>query len=324
MNKSSSILIASDDPKTRQLTRTAVEAEGFEPILCGNGEEAYESIQKQIAEGKLSPLMVLEAFLPKMDGFEIIKKLEDIPEAKQMSFLMYLSPSKQTAAQTAPSQILSARIKLLADNYLQKPFDLKEVQGAIHSMTKYHRAHGAPHPVTALPGHPQLEQEIFRRLARGETFGFLWADINHFRPFNDHYGAEKGNQAIQWMHQTIQKILDSSPYASEPPPAFLAHIDGDDFVLLLHENDLESVQNNLCQQFDDAIDKFYSAQEVQLGFFYGKERKDQKERVFPLMHISTIGLKVSLEKFIHYGQLVTQASDWMDQAKISAEHLKLK
>jgi diguanylate cyclase (GGDEF)-like protein len=319
-DSAASVLVVSEDPKIRELARTAIADEGLEPILCGDGDEAMESARNQ---EKPIKLVALESFLPKKDGFEVVSNLQESAQTKEIPILMFIGPGKASSQASTEVQNLSAKIRLHADNYLQKPFDQKEIKGIVHSMVKYYRAHGSPHPITGLPGHPQIEQEVFNRLSRGETFVMLCMDINHFRPFNDHYGTEKGNEIIRTVHQITQKAIRTVASGAGESAPFLAHVDGDDFVLLISEGPVDEVRKFLQDQFQAEITKFYSESEIHMGFFIGKSREEQKQQIFPLMSLSTVGLSVSLEKFVHYGQLVSQANDLMRQAKVGTEILRV-
>src|SRR5438067_11425656 len=82
------ILVASDDAQIRQMARDAAQAEGLEALLCGDGEEAVESARRS-TPGPLK-LVVLEAFLPKLDGFEVVKRLQESPQTRELPVLMLI------------------------------------------------------------------------------------------------------------------------------------------------------------------------------------------------------------------------------------------
>ncbi|MBI2916338.1 MAG: diguanylate cyclase [Elusimicrobia bacterium] len=305
--------VASEDAKIRELVRSALVPEKVEPILCGNGVEVLESAKEKTPEGSELKLVILEAFLPKMDGFEVVNRLQDVPQVRDVPVLMLLNKG-------VPPRSLPSSVRLKADNYLQKPFELKEIQAEIHSMVKYFRKHAAPHPVTHLPGHPQMEQEIVQRLSRGQVLSTLWMDINHFRPFNDHLGTEKGNQVLLATVKLIQDVIKSLPAAAGQEP-FLAHVDGDDFILLLSEPLTTQIKATLRERFSQEIQNFYAASEIEKGFIYEKGR-DKKDQIFPLMGLSMVDLKVSVEKFQHYGLLVSESSELLRQTKVGAQDVK--
>ena len=318
------VLIASDDQKIRESVRLAAQSEGLESILCGDGEEALESAKKNSLETGNLKLLVMEAFLPDMDGFEIINRLAEYPHTRDLPVLMLIGPgatvpNQFTSTGSRPANV-TVKFRLRADNYLQKPFDQTEIKSEIHSMIKHFRAHNAPHPVTGLMGHPQAEQEVFSRLNRGEVFSMLWMDINHFRPYNDHYGAERGNGVLKMTVKLAQDIARSAGIKPEEPN-FLAHVDGDDFIYILPGNKSGEIKQYLRERFQIEVQKFYTTEEREKGFFIGKGR-DQKDQIFPIMSLSMIELNITLENFIHYGQLVSASNELLRQAKVGAQDVK--
>lgn len=297
-------LIASTDSKIREIAQNAFQSEKLDAVLCGDGSEVLESL-KELGAANVR-LIVLEAFLPKVDGFEVVRRLAEFPVSKETPALMIIPRSGASAEP-------HLRIRLNADDYLEKPFEAEELRQKIHSMVKYYRPHEAPHPVTGLLGHPQFENEVFTRLSRGDRFATVWLDINHFRPFNDHYGRDKGNAVIKKVAELIRKTLGGKNSDSVP----IAHVDGDDFVILVPQENAQAIADELKSGFDGATSEFYSAEEKKRGFYYEKGR-DQKDQIFPLMTLSTVVLNVSMEKFRHYGQLVSQAGDLLHQAKVGS------
>ncbi len=51
-------------------------------------------------------------------------------------------------------------------------------------------------PLTLLPGNREIDSELFRLMALQVPFVICHADIDHFKPFNDHYGYSQGDQVL--------------------------------------------------------------------------------------------------------------------------------
>ncbi len=304
-----SIIIASENLNIREVARATLIEEKCDPILCGDGLEAYESaLHASKGDAADIKLMILDMFLPKMDGFEVVAKLQDQAQTKDIPILML----------TEKKEGINFQTRLRADNYLQKPFTPLELQSEVHSMIKHFRKHRGPHPITGLEGHPQLEQEIFNRLGRGENFYALWMDINYFRPFNDHYGTEKGNLVLKTFVALIRKTLQSM---GNDANTHLTHIDGDDFILLSGAPIADSLKNSLRTEFQKEALSFYSDAEREKGFIYQKSREN-KDQIYPLMRLSMALLKITPEEYSHYGQFVSRARELLHQTKIGAQDVK--
>lgn len=305
-----SVLAASSDPNVLKMIKAALADEDLAAIFCGDGEEALESAWslKSPPQPPLR-LIVLEACLPKSDGFEVLHKLSEDVELGKIPSLMLIDPQQNPAS-------LKASVRLSADDYLQKPFDMKELRSKIHSMTKHFRAHASPHPVTGLPGHPELEQHVLSRLVQGEAFELVSFDINHFRPFNDRYGAEKGNEVIRMVVQLIHNVLQSAGLPASNSVT-LNHIDGDDFIIALPKGQGDPIRAGLREKFQSEVQKFYSKEEILKGFIFQKDREN-KDQIFPLMQLATAVLGVFKEKFSHYGALVTEINEALHQSKVGS------
>src|SRR3546814_12436194 len=52
------------------------------------------------------------------------------------------------------------------------------------------------HPTTRLPGTAQIERDMAERMRRGQMFAVCYADLDHFKEFNDRYGYNEGDREI--------------------------------------------------------------------------------------------------------------------------------
>jgi signal transduction histidine kinase/DNA-binding response OmpR family regulator len=67
-------LVVEDDPKSAELFRVQLEAEGFNVVLAANADEALSVAQRQ----QLS-LITLDIMLPDMDGWELLSRIKQVP-----------------------------------------------------------------------------------------------------------------------------------------------------------------------------------------------------------------------------------------------------
>ena len=111
------ILIAEDDKDIAEVIKLYLENEGFQVIYAGDGQLAYEAVQKQKID-----LAVVDIMLPKMNGYELIKKIR---ESNNMPILIL------SAKNLDSDKILG--LDLGADDYLTKPFNPLELIARIKS-----------------------------------------------------------------------------------------------------------------------------------------------------------------------------------------------
>ena len=111
------ILIAEDDKDIAEVIKLYLENEGFRVVYAGDGQAAYEAVQKQKID-----LAVVDIMLPKMNGYELIKKIR---ETSNMPILIL------SAKNLDSDKILG--LDLGADDYLTKPFNPLELIARIKS-----------------------------------------------------------------------------------------------------------------------------------------------------------------------------------------------
>lgn len=114
------ILIIDDDTKLCALLKKCVACDGFEAVCAHSGREGLE----KMAEGGVV-LAVLDVMMPGMDGFEVLKKIR---EKSAVPVLML------TARDDNIDKVYGLRLG--ADDYLTKPFDINEFSARVHSLVR--------------------------------------------------------------------------------------------------------------------------------------------------------------------------------------------
>lgn len=115
------ILVAEDDPRMAQLLRQGLEEEGFTVSLAKDGLEAVE-----MGTGFEFEVILLDLMLPKLDGFEVTRRLRS--ERNQTPILML------TARDALPDLVNS--LNLGADDYVTKPFSFDELIARLRAVSR--------------------------------------------------------------------------------------------------------------------------------------------------------------------------------------------
>jgi two-component system alkaline phosphatase synthesis response regulator PhoP len=115
------ILLVDDEPSIVSLARMYLERENFRVEAAGDGEAAIEAVSR------LSPtLVVLDVMLPKMDGFEVCRRLRAVDNSIAIIML--------TARDEDIDKILG--LELGADDYLTKPFNPRELVARVKAILR--------------------------------------------------------------------------------------------------------------------------------------------------------------------------------------------
>ena len=130
------IMVVDDDPNIRELVRRYLEKEGFEVTCAERGDEAVKMF-------RASPpnLMLLDVMLPGMDGWQVcreVRKISNIP-------IIMLTAKDETF-----DKVLG--LELGADDYIVKPFDMKELVARIKAVIRRFQVAEAPEKELVFPG----------------------------------------------------------------------------------------------------------------------------------------------------------------------------
>jgi diguanylate cyclase (GGDEF)-like protein len=136
-------------------------------------------------------------------------------------------------------------------------------------------------PLTRLPGNIAIERVLTKELLSGNTFAVCYADLDNFKAYSDRYGYIKGSDLIKMTGEVIYEAVKS--IADEN--AFVGHIGGDDFVMIVSADEAEPVCQAVIQEFTVRIPEFYTEEDLAKGSIEGLDRYGVS-RVFPIMTIS--------------------------------------
>jgi len=288
------ILIIDDDPAIIELLRINLEHAGYRIFFASEGHKALEIIRKE----KLD-LIILDILLPDIDGYEICRRLRE-KEAKIITPILILSVKNK------PVDKVTA-LKLGADNYMTKPFEIEELLATIYAIMRRTELMLSANPLTELPGNVSIVAEVSMRMRRKERFAFVYLDVDYFKAFNDKYGFKKGDEIIKFTAGILKQCSAEDD--------FIGHIGGDDFVLICNAKKVESVCKKVIKVFDAKVQRYFNVKDRKRGYILARDRKGQMQQ-FPLMTLSMGAVSNEKNKFSHYGQVVEVATEMKKFAKL--------
>ncbi|MEN8374408.1 MAG: diguanylate cyclase [Gemmatimonadota bacterium] len=165
------------------------------------------------------------------------------------------------------------------------------------------------HPTTRLPGTVQIERAIGDRMKRGERFAVCYADIDHFKEFNDRYGYTEGDRVILIVSRILRDVV-----RAHAPSGFIGHIGGDDYIFVVPLERAVECCEEIIEIFDELMPFNYSEDDRERRYFLGKDRRGNVYRV-PLMSLS-IGVVTNDKRvFSHTARVGELASEMKAYAK---------
>jgi len=118
--RKSRILIVDNDPGVLKSVRANLQARDSETLIAMDGTEALEVI-----ENELPDLIILDIMTPKMDGFEVCRRIR---EWSQIPIIMFSARGDE-----------SDKVKCLelgADDYITKPFGASELIARVRAVLR--------------------------------------------------------------------------------------------------------------------------------------------------------------------------------------------
>jgi len=118
-----SALIVDDNSTNRRLLMQILKRWGMQPYLAENAAQALLMANEAHGKGQPFDVLLLDAMMPEVDGFELAKKLQLTPEIARGAVMMLSSSGNRGDAQRCKSLGISS--------YLTKPVDSADLMNAI-------------------------------------------------------------------------------------------------------------------------------------------------------------------------------------------------
>ena len=238
------------------------------------------------------------------------KKIRDLME--QVKFSFEAATPVEEAAKILQPMISTLRIDNICVTSNGAYVGVIDVNRFIKAMTDIQilLAKGA-NPLTGLPGNTSIEREICRRLESGTPFDIAYLDIDNFKPFNDHYGFQKGDEIIKNLAEIMSATAASSPLAEV---TFCGHIGGDDFILITEALQAELLSAQVIAAFERKRPAFHGLRDQANGGYQAYNRKGELES-FPLISLSVGIVNTSLSQVGSYAKLASLSTEVKKAAK---------
>lgn len=148
-----SILIVDDEPGIRQLLSQILTDEGYEPSAVASGEEALK-----LVEGELFDLILLDLWLPGIDGLEVLKQLRGAGHGLPVIVISGHASGEQAVA----------AVRHGARDFLEKPLSydrvVLSVRNALHQARLEARVAESSQPVSSISGSSGIVREMRRQV----------------------------------------------------------------------------------------------------------------------------------------------------------------
>ncbi|MFN7354165.1 MAG: diguanylate cyclase domain-containing protein [Pseudanabaena sp.] len=241
------ILIVDDDIFMRKILVRYLERENYRVVEAANGLEALKLFQEYQPD-----LILLDAVMPVLDGFECCLRLQKLPQGDHTPILIITALENRESVDRAYEvgasdyvakpihwAVLRHRVRRLLEqaNLRQKLESAnRRLAVVIKELQRLVSIDGLTQVANRLCLDEYLEQEFKRSCREKIPISLVLCDIDFFKKYNDNYGHQEGDLCLQAVAQSISK-------ATNRPADLVARYGGEEFVIVLPNTDQEGGMN---------------------------------------------------------------------------------
>jgi diguanylate cyclase (GGDEF)-like protein len=154
------------------------------------------------------------------------------------------------------------------------------------------------HPITSLPDHFFIQQEIERRLEEGGKIAGIYVDLENFRRFNQKYGYARGDKVLKFLAMLL--FEKTSDFGN--PVDFVGHLGSDDFIILTTPERYRQICGEVIKSFDRLVLQYYDKEDREATQIRIPTRKGE-EMQFPIMAITMSVVTNERRDLSHFVQI---------------------
>ncbi|PZV16216.1 MAG: diguanylate cyclase response regulator [Pseudanabaena sp.] len=241
------ILIVDDDLLIRKILVRYLERENYRVIEAADGMEALEIYQKCYPN-----VILLDAMMPVLDGFECCLRLQQLPYGNRTPVLMITAledrESVDRAYEVGASDyvtkpihwaVLRQRVSHLLDQAnLRQQLEAanQQLSVVVQELRRLVSIDGLTQVANRRCLDEYLEQECKRAQREKIPLSLVLCDIDFFKSYNDNYGHQEGDRCLQEIAQAISK-------STNRPADLVARYGGEEFAIILPNTGAEGALN---------------------------------------------------------------------------------
>ena len=156
------ILVVDDTPANVHILQARLSANGYDIVIATDGEAALAAVRESEPD-----LILLDVMMPKMDGFEVCRRLRADPSLPFIPIIM-------VTAKTDPKDVV-AGLEAGGDEYVTKPVDQLALVARVKSMLRIKNLHDTVEALAAerAEWNKTLERRVDEQVGQLERLGRL-------------------------------------------------------------------------------------------------------------------------------------------------------
>lgn len=245
-------LLIVDDERCNITVLIEIFANKYDIVVAKNGIQAIERIEQ-----KLPDLILLDIIMPEIDGYLVFNQIRALPQGRRIP-IIFITGMRSAVEETKGLQ-------MGAVDYITKPFtaSIVAVRVANQIEAKQNRdilkRLNVTDPLTGIANRRHFDEYINLQLDTAKrsksSLSLIMIDIDHFKPFNDHYGHCAGDDCLKTVAMAMSSCM-------ERKLDVIARYGGEEFAVILPTTDQQGAEHcaqSLCETVSQlAIPHSYS------------------------------------------------------------------
>jgi DNA-binding response OmpR family regulator len=259
------ILVADDSPNIREILQMNLEGLGYSVMVAEDGEKAVRMIAETHPD-----LMVVDVMMPKVNGFQICRKVKSDPHTEDMPIILLTARSQEEDVFWGKD--------CGADEYITKPFSTKELERTVVRLMKLRQDQMAGR-ATGVKGEMQRRQEAGRR---AQIVALEW-DPRAMDIFRKKYGEVKFSAALRALREESERFLEDH---DDPGPVDVHETFGLSVVVSGTKKKALALGKELAGRLGDLAGTFYGDEDRTRGYIPFRDPRIGHEERLALLGIS--------------------------------------
>ncbi len=187
------VLVVDDNQENLELLDDVLADGGYEPVAARNGVQALDILKREEVH-----LVIADAMMPKMDGFQLCKEVRAIPGYARTPFIIYTGNYVDDSDQEFAHNIG-------VDRYVVKGSGVGELFGAINELVQQRYGH-LPEPAGS--GEARLDDQAFLEQHRALVIKKLEEKMLELEVYAE--TLERKNREIQASEERYRALFESA------------------------------------------------------------------------------------------------------------------
>lgn len=244
------VLIIEDNQRNRKLLRRRFVKEGLEVGEAATGAEGITEAIRLIP-----PVILLSTSLPDMPGIEVAARLRAINRTKHVWLMMIGDKDNR-------NERLSG-LDTGANDFITSPIDADLVMLRVRNAINRQNQGNHTDPITGMPSGRGV-QAALRQLVRDREgeWALMRLSIQYLDWLRESYNRQTGDDMLRGIARILAEALNQDAVEDD----FLGYGGQDDFIIITHQDRAQSLEAEVQNDFEKALNSYYTTSDCEQGF----------------------------------------------------------